>query len=104
LPSASSRYRDLVLTGPLVFVGVPLPPDDWPLWWLLRQRTRHFVPFNESQVNETFYLTTGEVEADHIENGAAGLEIGRFKDFDSLWAFVLDSLTMLVRKRDSPWD
>jgi hypothetical protein len=94
-------WCDLILTGPLVFIGTSLPPDDWPLWWLLHQRARYFVPFTESQVNETFYITSDEVEADHIENGAAGLEIVRFKDFDSLWAFVLHSLAMAGRKRDS---
>jgi hypothetical protein len=34
----ASSWVDLFLTRPLLFVGCGLSADEWPLWWLLRQR------------------------------------------------------------------
>jgi hypothetical protein len=80
------------LCAPLVFIGASLPMDDWPLWWLLHQRARYFVPFRGREIAETFYLTSRPHEVGHVANGAAGLEMVTFPTDDDMWHFVLAAL------------
>lgn len=101
---APSSWCDLVLCAPLVFIGTSLPTDDWPLWWLLHQRARYFVPFKEWQVAETFYLTSNKTESNHIENGTAGIELVRFKDNAALWKFVLAAIDAPGVDQHRGWD
>jgi len=56
----------------------------WPLWWLLHQRERYFVPFEDWQIAETFYLTSRPHEAAHVANGAAGLERVAFRSDEDM--------------------
>ena len=69
-----------------------LPADDCPLWWLLHQRPRYFVPFEGEEIAETFYLTVRDADVSHIQNGAAGIEVVRFEDYDQMWTFILEAL------------
>jgi hypothetical protein len=85
-------WTELFLCAPLVFIGTSLPPDDWPLWWLLHQRARYFVPFEDWEVAETFYLTSRPSAVGHVANGAAGLELITFRSDDDMWRFVLNAL------------
>jgi hypothetical protein len=89
---APESWSELVLCAPLVFVGASLPADDWPLWWLLHQRARYFIPFKDWEIAETFYLTSRPAEAGHVLNGAAGLETISFRNDDELWRFVISAL------------
>jgi hypothetical protein len=89
---APPSWCHLFLCAPLVFVGVSLPADDWPLWWLLHQRPRYFVPFEGEEIAETFYLTVRDADVSHIQNGAAGIEVVRFEDYDQMWTFILEAL------------
>jgi hypothetical protein len=90
--SEPQSWFDLFMCAPLVFVGASLPDDDWPLWWLLHQRARYFVPFKKGECAETFYLTTSDAETHHIQNGAAGLEMVTFSNHAALWKFVLSAV------------
>jgi hypothetical protein len=89
---APATWCELFLCAPLVFIGASLPADDWPLWWLLHQRARYFVPFQDWEIAETFYLTSRPHEAGHVANGAAGLEIVAFRSDEDMWRFVLAAL------------
>jgi hypothetical protein len=88
--SVNSWY-DLFFLAPLVFVGVSLTTDDWPLWWLLHQRARNFVPFEKDdfyQIPETFYLTVKDGDTSHLEGSPAGIELVKFESYDSMWLFI----------------
>lgn len=85
-------WCDLFFTAPLVFIGTSLPIDDWPLWWLLHQRARYFVPFKDWEHPETFFLATRATIPDHLRNGAAGIEIVTFRNHDTMWRFLEDSI------------
>jgi hypothetical protein len=37
-PADAATWLDLMLQRPLVFVGCGLSADEWPLWWVLRER------------------------------------------------------------------
>jgi len=89
---APPSWSHLFLCAPLVFVGVSLPAEDWPLWWLLHQRARYFVPFEEWQIAETFYLTLRDTDVRHLQNGAAGIEVVTFEDYDQMWTLILAAL------------
>jgi hypothetical protein len=72
-------------------VGVSLTTDDWPLWWLLHQRARNFVPFEKDdfyQIPETFYLTVKDGDTSHLEGSPAGIELVKFESYDSMWLFI----------------
>jgi hypothetical protein len=88
--SATSWY-DLFFVAPLVFVGISLAADDWPLWWLLHQRARNFVPFlknNFYDVPDTFFLTVKDADTSHLEGSPAGIELVKFASHDSMWGFL----------------
>jgi len=86
-------WCDLMMAGPLVIVGASLSMHDWPLWWLLHQRARYFVPFDEDEAPHGFYLTVRGDDVEHVVNGAAGLEVVTFGSHDGLWGFVLGGLS-----------
>jgi hypothetical protein len=101
---APPTWCHLFLCAPLVFVGTSLPADDWPLWWLLHQRARYFVPFQEWEIAETFYLTSRETNVSHVQNGAASLEVVTFKDYDKMWTFILTALDAPGVDLHEGWD
>lgn len=51
-------WYDLLFLAPLVIIGTSLSLEDWPIWWMLHQRARNFVPFDNAAVPKTFYLAT----------------------------------------------
>jgi hypothetical protein len=53
---------------------------------------RYFVPFEDSEVAETFYLTSRPGDHQHLLNGAAGLETVQFEHDEELWYFLLSAL------------
>jgi hypothetical protein len=95
---------ELFLCAPLVFVGASLPADDWPLWWVLHQRARYFVPFQDWEIAETFYLTSRPDEAGHVANGAGGLEMVAFRSDEHMWRFILAALDAAGEDLHQGWD
>lgn len=95
-----TSWYDLFFLAPLIFVGVSLSRDDWPLWWLLHQRARNFVPFKNDQDYDcpsTFYLTCNDAEKDHLRGEPAGIELVEFKSYDSMWGFLRRALAKRPR-------
>jgi hypothetical protein len=88
-------WYDLFFLAPLVFVGVSLSRDDWPLWWLLHQRARNFVPFRNDEIYEcpnTFYLTCKGAETENLRGAPAGIELVEFDSYDAMWSFLRNAL------------
>jgi len=85
-------WLNIFFLAPLVFVGVSLSLDDWPLWWLLHQRARNFVPFDEDDCPATYYLTSKQARSDHLIGAPADIEVVEFETFDLLWEFVLKGI------------
>jgi hypothetical protein len=88
-------WYDLFFLAPLIFIGVSLSRDDWPLWWLLHQRARNFVPFRNDdlyQCPETFYLTCKGADTTHLRGAPAGIEIVEFDSYDAMWGFLRKAL------------
>lgn len=91
-------WFDILFLAPLVFVGTSLSLDDWPLWWLMHQRERNFVPFSEDQFPKAYYLTSRERPAAHLVGRPAGLEVVEFETFDALWTFLRGALRSTSHK------
>ena len=88
-----SSWFDLFFTAPLVFIGTTLPPEDWPIWWMLHQRARNFVPFGSStQVPKTYFLTADEQGISHLAGSPSNIEIIQFPSYDDLWGRLLKIL------------
>ncbi len=88
-------WYDLFFLAPLIFVGVSLSRDDWPLWWLLHQRARNFVPFRKERDYDcpsAFYLTCKGAETNHLRGEPAGIELVEFDSYDSMWNFLRKAL------------
>jgi hypothetical protein len=88
-------WYDLFFLAPLIFVGVSLSRDDWPLWWLLHQRARNFVPFRNDETYScpnTFFLTCKDADTDHLKGTPAGIELVEFDPYDSMWSFLRQAL------------
>jgi hypothetical protein len=88
-------WYDLFFLAPLVFVGVSLSRDDWPLWWLLHQRARNFVPFRNNELYEcpnTFFLTWKGAETEHLRGAPASIELVEFDSYDAMWSFLRKTL------------
>ena len=86
-----TSWYDLFFLAPLVFAGVSLSRDDWPLWWLLHQRARNVVPFKKEDSYDcpaTFYLTCRGAGTDHLRGGPAGIELVEFDSYDSMWSLL----------------
>lgn len=93
--SQIESWYDLFFLAPLVFVGVSLSRDDWPLWWLLHQRARNFVPFRNHEYSEcpnTFYLTCKGAETENLRGAPAGIELVEFDSYDAMWSFLRKAL------------
>ena len=89
-------WYDLFFLAPLVFVGVSLPLDDWPLWWLLHQRARNFVPFRKTKRERcpaTFYLTRRGEDLRHLAGRPAEIDIVEFRSYSTLWAFLRNAFS-----------
>jgi hypothetical protein len=99
-PSEFYRWRrdrirtwyDLFFLAPMVFVGTRLCPDDWPLWWMLHQRARNLVPFDEKRCPPAFVLGTPDDRLEHLRDRPANLELVLFDDYTGLWDFLLDAI------------
>lgn len=87
-PNASNWYH-LFFIAPLIVIGARLSVDEWPIWWLLHQRARNFVPFSPAQRQKTFYLTVEREDHSDLMGGPGGLELVNFSSYKSLWNFVL---------------
>jgi hypothetical protein len=84
-----SSWYDLFFLAPLIFIGAQLPLEEWPIWWLLHQRARNYVPFPRSAAQPTFYLTAAGVAKRHLEGQPCDIEVVEFPSHDDMWAFVL---------------
>jgi hypothetical protein len=90
-----TSFHDLFFLAPLIFVGASLSMDDWPLWWLLHQRARNFVPFQNDDdygCQNTFCLTCKGQETGHLKGAPAGIELVEFNSYDSMWSFFRRAL------------
>jgi len=88
-------WYDLFFLAPLIFVGVSLSRDDWPLWWLLHQRARNFVPFRRNEdyeCPETFYVTCKGADTAHLRGAPAGIELVEFDSYNAMWSFLRKAL------------
>jgi hypothetical protein len=99
-------WYDLFFLAPLVFVGVSLSLDDWPLWWLLHQRARNFVPFSQSYGDcpVTIYVTSKEADNRHLFGQPAGIEIVEFDSYDSMWSALREAFRLPPMFRPGAWE
>lgn len=85
LQSLTSWY-DLFFLAPLVFIGVRLKLDAWPVWWLLHQRARNFVPFEEQDsVPPTIYLKERGELCPELTGDPCEIQTIEFESHDELW-------------------
>jgi hypothetical protein len=80
-----STWYDLFFLAPLIFVGVKLSLEAWPLWWLLHQRARNFVPFEEDQIPATLYLKHKTEACPELMGGPCEIQTIEFNSYDELW-------------------
>jgi hypothetical protein len=79
-------WYDLFFLAPLVFIGVRLRLEAWPVWWLLHQRARNFVPFEkEDSVPPTIYLKKKGELCPELTGGPCEIQIIEFESHDELW-------------------
>jgi hypothetical protein len=91
LQSLTSWY-DLSFLAPLVFIGVTLKLDKWPLWWLLHQRARNFVPFKkEDNVPATIYLKKKGELCPELAGDPCEIQTIEFESHDVLWEAFLSA-------------
>lgn len=82
-------WYDLFFLAPLIFIGTRLPVEEWPIWWLLHQRARNYVPFPRSAAQPAFYLTAVGHTDHHLEGLPCDIEVVEFPSYDDMWTFVL---------------
>jgi hypothetical protein len=82
-------WYDLFFLAPLIFIGARLPLEEWPIWWLLHQRARNYVPFPRSAAQQAFCLIAASDAKRHLERQPCDIEFVEFPSHDDMWAFVL---------------
>src|SRR5262249_16163203 len=78
-----TSWVDVFLKRSLVFVGCGLGPDEWSLWWLLRNRSR--IP----KTPPAYFAHVGPCDGTIASLGpAVGLWPVSFKSYEQLWGTV----------------
>jgi hypothetical protein len=85
LQSLTSWY-DLFFLAPLIFIGTKLRLEAWPVWWLLHQRARNFVPFDKQEnVPPAIYLKHKDEPCPELRGSPCEIQIVEFESYDELW-------------------
>lgn len=82
-------WIDVAMTAPLVFVGLSMGREEWPMWWFLNQRARNHARSSAPPV----FAFMRAPEADRMADAArlAGIELLRFTDYRSGWDRLLSA-------------
>jgi hypothetical protein len=81
-----TSWYDLFFLAPLVFIGVRLKHEAWPVWWLLHQRARNFVPFeNLDSTPSTIYLKVEGELCPELTGSPCEIQTVEFAAYDDLW-------------------
>ena len=109
LPEGALSWATNLLAAPLLFVGVGLSHEEWPLWWLLHRRARLHARLPPEQRPGTWTLLRAEPTTSpppagdsaggpaprptppgaippHLVGSPAGLEVVARPDFGAVWA------------------
>lgn len=84
-------WYDIFFLAPLIFVGVSLSLDAWPIWWLLHQRARNFVPFSPGEIPPTIFLTTEGNCCPELTGNPSEIRTITFRSYDQLWETLLEA-------------
>jgi hypothetical protein len=78
----ASRWTDVFLSRPLVFIGCSLSRDEWPLWSMLRRR----VAQRERLQQAAYFASGAPIDDDQRETLARqGVELLAFSSHDRMW-------------------
>jgi hypothetical protein len=80
-----STWYDLFFLAPLIFIGVRLTLESWPIWWLLHQRARNFVPFENELVPATLYLKAKGEDCPELLGEPCEIQTIEFDSHNELW-------------------
>lgn len=88
---ACTSWVGLFLSAPLVFVGMSLGREEWPLWWLLNQRARNHARRDDGPPAFVF-MRAAEAERLRTPLSLAGLTALTFDDYGPGWSRLLAAL------------
>jgi hypothetical protein len=93
LPLGSLSWATVLLGSPILFLGVGLSLEEWPLWWLLHRRSRLHarLPPTERPGTWTVLARGGPGEPPippHLLGRPAGLEVVDVADHPAVWTLV----------------
>lgn len=83
----------VVMNAPLVFIGLGMGREEWPLWWLLNQRARNHA---RRAIERPVFVFMRRDEADRLRIAAdlANLNLLVFDSFDRGWQRLLDAFAL----------
>ena len=92
-PHQALSWLDVFLMSPLLFIGVGLGSDEFPLWWALHQRARNMARQPVDARAPAVLLTVSDdpvhsAQLDHLRGGPSGLCTVVFDSWDELWGWV----------------
>lgn len=89
LPEGSLSWATTLMGAPLLFVGVGLSHEEWPLWWLLHRRARLHARLPPAQRPGTWTLVRAqegpEPAPEHLRGSPAGLDVVALPDYGAIW-------------------
>jgi hypothetical protein len=88
LPDGVLSWATVFLGSPLLFAGVGLSLDEWPLWWLLHRRARLHARLPPEQRPGTWTLVrrrTPDPVPDHLRGAPAGVTAVPVPSHPAVW-------------------
>lgn len=99
--AVATSWFDAAIEAPLLFIGLSMGRDEWPLWWFLNQRARNFAR-RRGKHARTFVFVSDETRA-LIEPSARllGMEFVSMPSSrrEEGWQLLLDILARTSRPR-----
>lgn len=84
-------WVSVCLNAPLVFIGMSLGREEWPLWWFLNQRARNFA--RRGIERPTFvFMRRDEADRLRVAGELNDLVLLTFDSYDRGWDRLLDAL------------
>jgi hypothetical protein len=99
--AVATSWFDAAIEAPLLFIGLSMGRDEWPLWWFLNQRARNFAR-RRGKHARTFVFVSDETRAS-IEPSARllGMEFVSMPSSrrEEGWQLLFDILARTGRSR-----
>ena len=88
-PSNAPRWVEPFLDRTVVFIGCGLSLDEWPLWWMIRQRA-----LSRGNRRATYHVGAGPALAGTQEHAFRqyGIQAIRFGSFEEMWGAVREAI------------